>query len=44
MKLAGTSVVVVVKRLLKRPLLALLRWVVKDVEENWQRRKGIDYE
>lgn len=36
-QLAGKSLGKVVKRILKRPVLALLRWLEADVEENWQR-------
>lgn len=32
----------VVKRILKRPVLALLKWLSNDVEANWERGHGPD--
>ena len=39
-QLAGVSVGKVLKRVLKRPLLWLLRMLSEEVDANWQQGKG----
>lgn len=39
-KLSGIPVGKVLKRLLKKPVLALLRMLEEEVDENWQRSQG----